>query len=553
MVKVAATPKNEAQLRRCLADKAWRMNHLYTVVDEGGTRVPYRRRWVQLDFARLRHVLDVILKSRQHGITTECCLSILDDAMWIPDLQCGIIAHTKNDAAEIFNTKIELPYLALPPQIRKANPAVELDRSHITFRNGASIRVAVSFRSATTHRLHISEYGKICAKFPARAEEIKTGTLPSVHPQLGGRITIESTAEGSAGHFCELCNIAQAQTIFADKHNMKLNAKQYRFHFYAWQQDPKNAIDPLGVVISDRLKDYFAELEGKHSLSFTPEQMAWYAMTKDGPGGLGKDMMREHPSIAEEAFAASVEGAVYGDELSIARNEGRVGQVPWIKDLPVYTSWDLGVRDATAVWFWQLVRDEIHFIDYYRCVGRGPVYHAQQMLNKPYAYASDRPWAFMPHDVMNRGGEAAIPMIDTYRGLGLKVQKVRRPQSKAQGIAAVRDSFNRFWFDATRCDATDDEADVTKRDMKSSGLRALAYYRYIWDDDAGCYGKEPFHDWASDGASALQTCALAIKYHLIGGDYHGSSPVVANYLQARRKVGNKDWLRRGRFRRRETA
>ena len=99
MVKVAATPKNEAQLRRCLADKAWRMNHLYTVVNEGGTRVPYRRRWVQLDFARLRHVLDVILKSRQHGITTECCLSILDDAMWIPDLQCGIIAHTKNDAA----------------------------------------------------------------------------------------------------------------------------------------------------------------------------------------------------------------------------------------------------------------------------------------------------------------------------------------------------------------------------------------------------------------------------------------------------------------------
>lgn len=522
MVAITATttPKTEAQLRRCLRDRAWRLNNLYTIVDEGGNKVPFRQRAVQRNAYETTHGCDVYLKSRQHGITTEKCLETLDDALTVPDLQCGIIAQTKGDAAEIFATKIETPYLCLPEAIRKANPAVELDRSHIKFANGSTIRVAVSFRSATTHRLHISEYGKICAKYPARAEEIKTGTIPSVHPQMGGRISIESTAEGAAGHFYDLCKMAEAETIRATNSGMPLGVKQFRFHFYPWYADPKNAVDPLGLHDYDDLGDYFETLEAKCKIVLTPEQRAWYTFTKLGPAGLGAEMTREHPSTPEEAFEASVRGAVFGEELAQARSDGRVGRVPWIKDRPVYTAWDLGVGDATAVWFFQVIRDEVHFIEFYAKVGRGAAYHAKQVLSKPYNYDHASAWCFMPHDVMQRQKDTATPLKDTYEALGLKVQVVERVSRKADAIGAVRDAFNRYHFDARNCDSDNTE---------ESGLKALAYYRYAWDEEARTYSKEPVHDWASHGASALETAALGLRYGTVSGQYVGDSRLVAVY------------------------
>jgi hypothetical protein len=514
------TPTTEAGLRRCLRDRTWRLNNLYTVVDEGGNKVPFRQRAVQRDACQTTHGCDVYLKSRQHGITTEKCIETLDDAMMLPDLQCGIIAHTKGDAAEIFATKIETPYLCLPEAIRQANPAVELDRSHIKFSNGSTIRVAVSFRSATTHRLHISEYGKICAKYPARAEEIKTGTLPSVHPQMGGRISIESTAEGAAGHFYDLCKMAEAETIRSQQSGRPLGVKQYRFHFYPWYADPKNAVDPLGLDSYDDLTEYFDELQAKHGIVLTPEQRAWYTFTKFGPGGLGSEMTREHPSTPEEAFEASVTGAVFGEEMAAARADGRIGRVPWVKDQPVYTGWDLGVGDATAVWFFQLIRDEVHFIDYYAQVGRGAAYHAKQVLSKPYIYDHESKWCLMPHDVMHRSKDTATVLKDTYEALGLKCKVVERVSQKADAIGAVRDAFNRFHFDARNCDHDKTEL---------SGLKALAYYRYAWDDEARTYSKLPIHDWASHGASALETVALGIRYGKVGKTYVGDMRPVAAY------------------------
>src|SRR3546814_18785208 len=62
--------------------------------------------------------------------------------------------------------------------------------------NNSSIRVATSMRSGTIHRLHVSEFGKICAKFPDKAHEVVTGSLPAV--PLDGIAIIESTAEGQS-------------------------------------------------------------------------------------------------------------------------------------------------------------------------------------------------------------------------------------------------------------------------------------------------------------------------------------------------------------------
>ena len=65
--------------------------------------------------------------------------------------------------------------------------------------NGVTLHVGTSMRSSTLQLLHISEFGKICAKFPNKARQIVTGSLNALAP--GQYVFIESTAEGREGYF----------------------------------------------------------------------------------------------------------------------------------------------------------------------------------------------------------------------------------------------------------------------------------------------------------------------------------------------------------------
>lgn len=496
-----AIPKTKAEIGHCLQDKQWRKNNLYTIVDESGCKRPYRQRPVQMEYSIARHGLDVILKSRQHGFSTETDIDMLDDCIFTPNLRCGIVAHTKIDAEEIFQTKVKLPYFELPEFIRKRNPPIKSDACTLTLSNGSSIRVAVSFRSATTHRLHVSELGKICAKYPKRAEEIKTGTMPSVHPQLGGRATIEGTAEGNAGDFYDLCIQAQSDTAEAKRKGIQLNPLQYKFHFYAWYQDPKNSISPEGVKISDDMRRYFEGLAEKDIVT-TPEQQAWYAMKKEGAGGLGKLMKREHPSTPQEAFESSVEGAVWGEEMEACYSEGRVGFYPHLQHLPVNTFWDLGYNHATSVIFVQFVGEQIRTIDHHRERGRGAAYHAKVVKDKPYNYDKH----YFPHDVMQHDKGSGIILGDVYASLGIPYEVVARPKLKEDSIEAVRNIFNQVVFHAK-----------TTGELRKS----LAFYRYEWDEDNQRYGKYPVDDWAADDSDAFQVLGMRHRLGTAGAVVSG--------------------------------
>lgn len=501
-------PRTKAELHECLQDKAWRKNNLYTIVDESGLKVPYRQRAVQAEFAGSRTYCDVILKSRQHGFTSECCIDMLDDCIFTPDLKCGVIAHTKLDAQAIFSTKIRTPYEELPALVKELCPVVSMTTQSVVFANGSEIRVAVSFRSATTHRLHISEYGKICAKYPVRAEEIRTGSIPSVHPQMGGKITIESTAEGAAGDFYDLCTQSQADTAQADKEGRELNRLQYRFHFYAWHQDPKNRIEPLGIKISDALVGYFENLSEK-GIALDIEQQSWYAQKKDGAGGLGRAMKREHPSTVDEAFEAAVQGAVYADEMDEARSDGRIGFYPWIKNAPVYTFWDLGYRNSTCVGFVQFIKEQVRVIDYYTARGRGAAYHAAQVNAKPYDYREHH----MPHDIMCHEKGSGIILKDTYQNLfKAPIQTVTRPKLKRDSLDALSDTFPLICFNAKTCASGRNEENL---------IKSLGWYRYEWDADHAVWSKVPVGDWAADPADMMQTLALQHRYGQIDGEHIG--------------------------------
>ena len=515
--KLPDVPKNESQVRRCLSDKLWRLNHLYSIVDERGDRMRFKLNPLQQRFMSDRHGLDVLLKARQWGGTTAIDIDMLDDALFTPDLRCGIVAHTKLDAQAIFQDKIKFAYDNLPDIVKSRITALRCDRGELLLSNNSSIRVAVSFRSATTHRLHVSEHGKICAKYPQRAEELKTGTLPSVHPQQGGRITIESTAEGCGGDFYDMCQLSQADTAQAARQGRSLGIMQYRFHFFAWWEDPKNSSPDKDIAISDELKRYFDEVEPKIGKVLTDCQKTWYAQRRDGTGGLKKLMKREYPSTVEEAFESSVEGSVLSEQLEQVRSEGRITNVPHIKNAPVYTFWDLGIGHKTAIIWAQFVRESIRIIAFHQEAGRGMPYFARLIAStaesKGYIYGKmneDRPH-YAPHDIMNHEKGTGIILKDTAESLGLRFTPTIRPKLKEDGHDAMREILPLCWFDIG-CEEL---------------IKALSMYRYEWDEELSQFKKNPLEDWTSDAVDAFQTLALAYRLVPIGGRVLGSVVPVA--------------------------
>jgi hypothetical protein len=506
-------------------DAYWRLNHLYWVINEHSERVLFNMRDCQDKFYDEMWYWNEILKSRQHGFSTEIDLIGLDLCLWNDNIEAGIIAHTLKDVQHIFETKIKYPYNNLPEKIKECIPAIKCDANEIRLENNSWLRVGLSMRSSTLRFLHVSERGKICAKYPQKAEELKTGTIPTLHE--GSYFFDESTAEGGAGDFYDACMQAQADTA-REKEGVKLNKMQCRFHFFAWHDDPKNTTDPAGIIISDELKRYFVELLEKHNISLSDGQKAWYALKRDGAQGLGRLMKREHPSYPAEAFEQSVEGAVFGTEMEQVRAEGRIRFLPHKQGEPVYTFWDLGVGHPTAIGFFQFIQEEVHIIDYHEETGRGLVYHCGVVKGKDYIYGQH----YLPHDAKKRSRETETPLEDTARELlgQDKVTVVPRVDSKGDSIQAARLAFPHVFFD-------------TKKTTRL--VKCLGFYRFEWDDDKKKFKNIPEDDWSADGADMFQCFGTAWVTMSIGGKRLGRTAPRTGNIPPTKSAYNNNTLTRG--------
>ncbi|PTT55566.1 terminase, partial [Aeromonas sp. HMWF015] len=166
-----------AYIRAKLGDKWWRMNNLYKIENEQGQLVRFRLRPAQELLFKTMWWLNIVLKARQIGFSTAIDIYLLDEALFNKNIKCGIIAQDLAAAGEIYRTKIEVPFDNLPSWLKAQFPVVArrggANGGHILFRHGSSIQVATSFRSGTVQRLHVSEHGKICAKYPEKAKEVR--------------------------------------------------------------------------------------------------------------------------------------------------------------------------------------------------------------------------------------------------------------------------------------------------------------------------------------------------------------------------------------------
>ncbi|EFE0493138.1 terminase, partial [Escherichia coli] len=108
-----------------LSNPWWRLNHLYKIQNEKGELVTFRMRPAQRQLFRSMHNKNIILKARQLGFSTAIDIYLLDQALFIPHLKCGIVAQDKQAASEIFRTKIAVPFDHLPDWLRASFTIVE--------------------------------------------------------------------------------------------------------------------------------------------------------------------------------------------------------------------------------------------------------------------------------------------------------------------------------------------------------------------------------------------------------------------------------------------
>ena len=497
---VPSTPKEFAW---CCADPIWRLSsgQLYLIKikppedsDDDSVRVvPFKPNRAQKKLIKKLHKRNIILKARQMGFTTFIAILFLDSALFARKnnpVTAAIVAHTEKDAKEIFDDKIMFAYNNLPLALRAVMPTGRNRADSVEFtHNNSKITVSVSFRGSTLTHLHISEFGKICAKMPDRADEVITGSIPAAE---AGIIFVESTAEGRAGHFYEMCQRAQRTANLG----RRLTNKEFKFHFYPWWDDKNYRMDADLVTISQVEHEYFDTVEAKMNCFIDIEQRAWYISTRDNVySGQDEKMWQEFPSTPEEPFQISTQGCYYTVQMTKMRKEKRIGKVPFEPGHPVNSFWDIGSSDGCAVWLHQQIGPWHRFIKFFE--GWGESYSHFVGLMQEFQRKTECVWGrhYLPHDgAHERQGEINNTSPRTMlENLGLRnVEIVPRVSELQHGISATRNYMSSVLIDEEGC---------------KEGIDHLDNYRKSYNERLQCFSDIPLKDIHTEGADSFRQAA----------------------------------------------
>lgn len=456
-----------------LGDPDWRLSHLYSIKDPYGDKIIFKPNWAQKELLNDRHNCNIVLKARQLGMTTLFCIYLLDKVLWGDNVHAGIIAHTLDDAQNIFVDKLKFAFDNLHPAIRALFRTVGDSAKELSFSHGSVIRVGTSLRSSTLQYLHISEFGKICAKYPEKAREVISGALNTIHP--GQFVVIESTAEGREGAYYDMCQEAFNRKRLGDS----FGSMDFYPFFFPWHRHPTYSLDEPQNLTPDQ-EAYFDKHE-VDGIKLTDQQKWWYVKKAVIQGD---DMLREFPTTQEEAFQASQVGNWYAPQLKELYDEGHITNISYDKSQPVHTAWDLGQADYMVVWFFQFNRvGEIMVIDYFQKTDAGIDEVAQMLKEKGYSYGTH----IWPHDAQTRD-RAGITFEMQAHDFNLTGYILER-HGLLDGINLVRTTLSKMWFDGKKC---------------KDGLTALANYKKEWNTRIGGFTSKPTHNDASHGSDAMR-------------------------------------------------
>lgn len=190
------------------------------------------------------------------------------------------------------------------------------------------------------------------------------------------------------------------------------------------------------------------------------------------------------------SFEAALLGAYYGQEMRQAQDAGRITRVPHDDAVPVYTAWDLGYSDDTAIWWYQVIAGEVHVLKCYAASGKPLSHYLDVVQQQPYRYGGH----WLPHDARAKTLASGGRSIEEMVAERLKDIAIVPNLSIQDGIQAARAMFPRVWFDADACE---------------DGLEALRQYQREYNEDTKAFRERPRHDWTSHLADGFRMLAIA--------------------------------------------
>lgn len=207
-----------------------------------------------------------------------------------------------------------------------------------------------------------------------------------------------------------------------------------------------------------------------------------------------------------------IKGSFYGEFLTHARNQQRIqkGAPLHIPSLPVFTVWDIGVQDATAIGFFQRIVNDgnglpldtprLNMIDYYESNAKGLEHYVKLLQTRPYIYGVH----FAPHDIAVTEWGSGITRLETAKMLGIEFTPLKK-KDIAEGINAVEAGFYRFHCNEQLCEQF---------------LDNVRQYRREWDDKLLKFKDKALHDFTSHSADVLRYAFDAEEQMINPGDYN---------------------------------
>ncbi len=294
----------DEETKKCLRDKNWRMDNLYSINDKLSQLVPFRRNLYQQQFNTQKHWRDIILKSRQLGMTTDCVVDAFDEVVWTPNFYCMFISHLKRESDAILKNK--LPVLWSNYKVKNFMKYKVLVDQAWEFRVGfdekndsisSYIRAGTSGTSGTYNYMHISELAPMEEAEKGRADDVirGTGSVP-----YDGKIVIESTARWDFWTFHDMFVEAWDKT----KSWHKLLPTEYKAHFFNWFNDPEIQMVKETIPVHEmKNRDLFEQTMRDNNLSLKAINW-WYSKFAQFNYDLNK-LFSEYPRTVADAFRAS--------------------------------------------------------------------------------------------------------------------------------------------------------------------------------------------------------------------------------------------------------
>ncbi len=198
------------------------------------------------------------------------------------------------------------------------------------------------------------------------------------------------------------------------------------------------------------------------------------------------------PQLAKQEFYCSFDAGLMGAYYTEQLKQAKFGAYPFNPKLPVHTFWDIGLADATAIWFGQQDGAGINIIDYMTANNRAFASWIKEVRETPYDLSGVNS---MPHDFFRRDWKDGMSAQSTADDHNFPVEKTP-DLSRQQGIDAVKMFLPRLRFN-------------TDNPNVQAGIDALYNYRREYNDKLRIFMNRPLHDWASNGADAMRYMAIA--------------------------------------------